>query len=159
MNNQCPLCSKDNPESEWICESCGAKLPRHGEKAASVVASPETTDTPQEPMMLNVKTPEQAKFHIRGLSQKKIELQLKKRQVVAEIAAIRRVHRIQKVDNAPEVDMTGGRDRAALLDIAVTVDSDIDDLKLRQAEIDHNLVQCDKALLQLEQYLFSHPTD
>lgn len=34
-SNLCPLCGKLNPESEWACESCGAKLPHAGVRPAS----------------------------------------------------------------------------------------------------------------------------
>lgn len=33
VENKCPLCGKVNPDSEWACEDCGAKLPNAGQRA------------------------------------------------------------------------------------------------------------------------------
>lgn len=30
--NECPLCGKANPLTEWVCEDCGVKLPMHGQR-------------------------------------------------------------------------------------------------------------------------------
>lgn len=32
MENKCPLCGKVNPETEWVCEDCGATLPNKGRR-------------------------------------------------------------------------------------------------------------------------------
>lgn len=47
VENKCPLCGKINPNTEWYCESCGAKLPLHGNRA----------QTEQEPGLAPPATP------------------------------------------------------------------------------------------------------
>ncbi len=55
QENRCPLCGKLNPASEWACESCGAQLPRHGQResaqtkptAKATVAGKPSASTPQ----------------------------------------------------------------------------------------------------------------
>ncbi len=32
FDNKCPLCAKMNPDTEWVCEDCGAELPMHGQR-------------------------------------------------------------------------------------------------------------------------------